>query len=76
MNTFVLQDELIWGAAWLSKATQEPKYWDYVVKNMATLGGSIFEFGWDSKHSGINILVSPVITRPHFSLLIIIREYF
>nr|TKS07144.1 korrigan [Populus alba] len=54
-------DELIWGAAWLSKATQEPKYWDYVVKNMATLGGSIFEFGWDSKHSGINILVSPKV---------------
>ncbi|KAG6746363.1 hypothetical protein POTOM_050903 [Populus tomentosa] len=57
-------DELIWGAAWLSKATQDPKYWDYVVKNMATLGGSIFEFGWDSKHSGINIFVSPIYFDP------------
>ncbi|CAK7337054.1 unnamed protein product [Dovyalis caffra] len=55
------KDELIWGAAWLSKATKDPKYWDYVVKNMATLGGSFSEFGWDSKHSGINILVSPAV---------------
>ena len=76
MNPFVLQDELVWGAAWLYKATRDPKFWVYVVKNVATLGGSMFEFGWDSKQSGINILVSPVITQLHFSLPITNREYF
>jgi endoglucanase len=59
----LLQDELIWGAAWLFKATREPKYGNYVVENIHILGNSIgyAEFGWDTKHAGINILVSKVI---------------
>ncbi|XP_062153698.1 endoglucanase 8-like isoform X1 [Alnus glutinosa] len=54
------QDELIWGAAWLFKATREPKYGNYVVENIHILGNSIgyAEFGWDTKHAGINVLVS------------------
>lgn len=32
-NQFSLQDELIWGAAWLCKATKSPKYWNYVKQN-------------------------------------------
>ncbi|KAF5731079.1 putative endo-1 4-beta-glucanase [Tripterygium wilfordii] len=67
------EDELIWGAAWLYKATRAPSYWLYVVDNIHNLensavkkvnsisystGGSFAEFGWDSKHAGINILVS------------------
>ncbi|KAF8379281.1 hypothetical protein HHK36_028714 [Tetracentron sinense] len=65
-------DELLWGAAWLHKATEEPYYWNYVVQNIHNLeknvvlnvdgtpyeGGSFAEFGWDAKHAGINILVS------------------
>ncbi|KAB1210845.1 Endoglucanase 4 [Morella rubra] len=57
------QDELLWGAAWLFKATKEPNYWNYVAENMHKLEnyfviGSCAEFGWDSKHAGINVLVS------------------
>ncbi|XP_021909357.1 endoglucanase 4-like [Carica papaya] len=56
------QDELIWGAGWLFKATKASSYWDYAVGNMQKLGvsgnGDSFEFGWDSKHAGINVLLS------------------
>lgn len=71
-----MQDELLWGAAWLYKATKIPQYWDYVKNNIQFLGptvvrningilvasltGDVTEFGWDSKHAGINILVSQV----------------
>ncbi|PQM42703.1 endoglucanase 8-like [Prunus yedoensis var. nudiflora] len=70
------EDELVWGAAWLFKATKQPIYRNYVVQNInkvessaavkyingvSYLGGSFAEFGWDSKHAGINVLVSKLI---------------
>ncbi|KAM7255596.1 hypothetical protein ACFE04_008494 [Oxalis oulophora] len=68
-------DELVWGAAWLYKATNEKQYFDYVKNNIQEIenymlekkllldsqendGGGYAEFGWDSKHAGINVLVS------------------
>ncbi|WJX61819.1 cellulase [Trifolium repens] len=68
-------DELIWGAAWLYKASNDENYWNFVKSNIQMIessdvvrnvngfkvliwGGSITEFGWDSKHGGINVLVS------------------
>ncbi|XVE63906.1 hypothetical protein DITRI_Ditri07aG0058700 [Diplodiscus trichospermus] len=58
-------DELIWGAAWLLKVTNEQMYWDYIQKNMPHLpkqvlrhvdGGlqavdTFSEFGWDAKYA-------------------------
>ncbi|TXG70713.1 hypothetical protein EZV62_005648 [Acer yangbiense] len=69
------EDELLWGAAWLFRATKATYYWNYVVKNIHNLeniitkningvsynGGSFAEFGWDSKHAGINVLVSRIM---------------
>ncbi|KAJ0098887.1 hypothetical protein Patl1_19914 [Pistacia atlantica] len=52
-------DELIWGAAWLYKATGSYNYWNYVVQNNQHLDN--YEFGWDSKHAGINVLVSGLV---------------
>ncbi|VAI72776.1 unnamed protein product [Triticum turgidum subsp. durum] len=54
------QDELLWGAAWLHKASRQRVYRDYIKKNEVALGASdsINEFGWDNKHAGINILIS------------------
>ncbi|KAJ9139999.1 hypothetical protein P3X46_030687 [Hevea brasiliensis] len=64
------EDELFWGAAWLYKATNDPKYWDYILRNISNsassfakrlnsvVGNSFAEFGWDSKDAGINVLVS------------------
>lgn len=62
-----LQDELLWAAAWLHKATKSSVYWDYLVQNMQNfkpqIEGSMLEFGWDAKHAGINVLVSKVLYK-------------
>ncbi|KAI5677811.1 hypothetical protein M9H77_08761 [Catharanthus roseus] len=54
------QDELLWGAAWLHKASRRREFREYIVKNEVVLraGETINEFGWDNKHAGINILIS------------------
>ncbi|XP_047341375.1 endoglucanase 8-like [Impatiens glandulifera] len=54
------QDELLWGAAWLHKASRQRRYREYIVKNEVILraGDTINEFGWDNKHAGINVLIS------------------
>ncbi|KAL5728183.1 cellulase [Ranunculus cassubicifolius] len=70
------QDELLWAAAWLQRATKSPMYWSYLVQNVHNLakitvkstetaglsgGGSFAEFGWDTKNAGINVLVSKLL---------------
>ncbi|XP_065870935.1 endoglucanase 8-like isoform X2 [Euphorbia lathyris] len=69
------EDELIWAAAWLYKATKKPSYMDYVLNNITNLekilvkdnngisnpGRSFAEFGWDNKNAGINVLVSRML---------------
>ncbi|XP_023532564.1 endoglucanase 8 [Cucurbita pepo subsp. pepo] len=54
------QDELLWGAAWLHKASRRRVYREYIFKNEVVLraGDTINEFGWDNKHAGINVLIS------------------
>ncbi|CAI9096049.1 OLC1v1032116C3 [Oldenlandia corymbosa var. corymbosa] len=54
------QDELLWGAAWLHKASRRREYREYIVRNEVVLraADTINEFGWDNKHAGINVLIS------------------
>ncbi|WCJ40899.1 glycosyl hydrolase 9B18 [Euphorbia peplus] len=54
------QDELLWGAAWLRRASGGDTYLTYLQNNGKTLGAdeNINEFGWDNKHAGLNVLVS------------------
>ncbi|KAI7979728.1 Endoglucanase 8, partial [Camellia lanceoleosa] len=57
-------DELLWGAAWLHKASRRREYREYIVKNEVILRArdTINEFGWDNKHTEINVLVFKVKT--------------
>ncbi|KAK7396912.1 hypothetical protein VNO78_18075 [Psophocarpus tetragonolobus] len=54
------QDELLWGATWLHKATKNPMYLNYIKVNGHTLGAADSDntFGWDNKHVGARILLS------------------
>ncbi|CAI0468352.1 unnamed protein product [Linum tenue] len=54
------QDELLWGAAWLHRATKNPTYLNYIQVNGQILGAAEFDntFGWDNKHVGARILLS------------------
>ncbi|KAI3446176.1 hypothetical protein Pfo_002841 [Paulownia fortunei] len=65
------QDELLWGAAWLRRASQDDSYLNYLQNNGKTLGAddNINEFGWDNKHAGLNVLVSKeVLENSMYSL--------
>ncbi|KAK4559062.1 hypothetical protein RGQ29_008346 [Quercus rubra] len=54
------QDELLWGAAWLHKATRNPAFLNYIQVNGELLGAADYDnfFGWDNKHVGARILLS------------------
>ncbi|GAB4829939.1 hypothetical protein Ancab_019585 [Ancistrocladus abbreviatus] len=54
------EDELLWGAAWLHKATRNPMYLSYIQRNGQVLGAdeADYTFGWDNKHVGARILLS------------------
>lgn len=54
------QDELLWGAAWLHRATKNPTFLQYIQVNGQTLGADEGDntFGWDNKHVGARILLS------------------
>ncbi|KAF3795731.1 Endoglucanase 17 [Nymphaea thermarum] len=54
------QDELLWGAAWLYKATKKPAYLKYIQVNGQILGAYEADnrFDWDNKHVGARILLS------------------
>lgn len=65
------QDELLWAAAWLYKATNNQYYLSYLGKNGDAFGGTgwdMTEFSWDVKYAGVQTLVAKVI----FLLLLII----
>uniref|UniRef100_A0A0V0IMN5 Endoglucanase n=1 Tax=Solanum chacoense TaxID=4108 RepID=A0A0V0IMN5_SOLCH len=54
-------DELLWGAAWLYKASNNQFYLNYLGRNGDALGGtgwSMTEFGWDVKYAGVQTLVA------------------
>ncbi|ONK56125.1 uncharacterized protein A4U43_C10F4380 [Asparagus officinalis] len=55
------EDELIWGAAWIYRASNSTWHWEYVARNILWLesskGAGVGEFGWDDKHAGIYVLL-------------------
>lgn len=58
-----MQDELLWAAAWLFRATKDEQYLKYVVDNAVNMGGTgwaVREFSWDKKYAGLQILLSKV----------------
>ncbi|KAL6533586.1 Endoglucanase [Orobanche hederae] len=58
------EDELLWAAAWLYKATKNTMYLDYLGDNGDNLGGTgwaMTEFGWDVKYAGVQTLVAQLL---------------
>ncbi|KAK9159108.1 hypothetical protein Scep_005682 [Stephania cephalantha] len=54
------QDELLWAAAWLHRATGNPTYLNY-LNSMAGNGGTRSEFSWDDKYVGAQVLISKLV---------------
>lgn len=57
-------DELLWGATWLYRATDNEHYMSYVVDMAHQLGGlswAMSEFSWDVKFAGVQLLASMLL---------------
>ncbi|KAI3927056.1 hypothetical protein MKW92_049551 [Papaver armeniacum] len=50
------KDELLWAASWLYKASNERRYFDYVMRNKPNT--TDIAFNWDDKGAGTNMLMS------------------
>ncbi|XP_024006226.1 endoglucanase 5 isoform X2 [Eutrema salsugineum] len=58
------EDELLWAAAWLHRATGDQYYLKYAVDNAGYMGGTgwgMKEFSWDNKYAGVQILLSKIL---------------
>ncbi|XVF10516.1 hypothetical protein REPUB_Repub07fG0189700 [Reevesia pubescens] len=51
------QDELLWSAAWLYKASGDEKYLSYVLSNQGW-SQAVSEFSWDNKFAGAQALLA------------------
>ncbi|KAH9329975.1 hypothetical protein KI387_002083, partial [Taxus chinensis] len=53
-------DELLWGAAWLQRASTNASYLNYIQANGHTLGAedNVNIFSWDDKHAGTRVLLA------------------
>ncbi|KAM3685656.1 hypothetical protein ACB098_11G137800 [Castanea mollissima] len=54
------EDELLWAAAWLHRATDEKTYLDFLGGSSNT-GGTRTVFSWDDKYVGAQVLVSKLV---------------
>ncbi|XP_010531477.1 PREDICTED: endoglucanase 24-like [Tarenaya hassleriana] len=65
------KDELLWGAAWLRRATGEESYLSYLESNREAFGdgSAILQFGWDNKLGGINVLVAKEVLEAKMTRL-------
>lgn len=65
-------DELLWGAIWLYRATDNEEYLKYVINKAYFFGGigwAMIEFSWDVKYAGLQIMASKVKLKPLISFL-------
>ncbi|KAJ4952006.1 hypothetical protein NE237_028838 [Protea cynaroides] len=53
-------DELLWGASWMYRASQNSSYLAYIQSNGLTLGADedVYSFSWDDKRAGTKVLLS------------------
>jgi hypothetical protein len=70
-----IQDELLWGASWLHKASLNGTYLAYIQSNGHTMGSDDddYSFSWDDKRPGTKILLSKVLL--YTDLLLHLHKY-
>lgn len=63
VSWFDKQDELLWGAAWLFRATHNRDYVDFLddALNSGGIGGTRTVFSWDDKYLGSQVVVAKVL---------------
>ncbi|CAK8681039.1 unnamed protein product [Clavelina lepadiformis] len=61
-------DELLWSAAWLYKASGLQRYLDAVESRYSSYGGSNLapEFSWDNKYPGVQVLMAQITDKQSY----------
>ncbi|XWS65745.1 hypothetical protein CRYUN_Cryun05aG0139600 [Craigia yunnanensis] len=54
------EDELLWAAAWLHRATNEQSYLDF-LSGTGNTGGTRTQFSWDDKYVGAQVLAAKLV---------------
>lgn len=73
------EDELLWAALWLYKATDKEDYLEYVINKANSFGGigwAITEFSWDVKFAGLQIIASKVTDTDSLCLIELFKKYY
>ncbi|XP_060212969.1 endoglucanase 12-like [Lycium barbarum] len=60
------EDELLWAAVWLLKATQDKRYLDYINDKSTSSGGTRSMFSWDDKYVGAQLLIAKDLLEKKF----------
>ncbi|KAI3458532.1 hypothetical protein Pfo_015195 [Paulownia fortunei] len=60
------EDELLWAAAWLARATNDNRYLDIITKSENS-GGTRKMFSWDDKYVGAQVLISKSVLEGKIS---------
>uniref|UniRef100_A0A0V0HTF6 Endoglucanase n=1 Tax=Solanum chacoense TaxID=4108 RepID=A0A0V0HTF6_SOLCH len=61
------EDELLWAAVWLYKATKDKSYLDYINEKSTSRGGTRLNFSWDDKYIGAQVLIAKDILENKFA---------
>ncbi|KAK1307268.1 Endoglucanase 11 [Acorus calamus] len=73
-------DELLWAALWLYRASGREEYLKYAIDNADSFGGvhwAVSEFSWDIKFAGVQILASQLLleNKHHRKYEDILKKY-
>ncbi|KAL3369261.1 hypothetical protein AABB24_009872 [Solanum stoloniferum] len=61
------EDELLWAAVWLYKATKDKSYLDYINEKSTSCGGTRLNFSWDDKYIGAQVLIAKDLLENKFA---------
>ncbi|CAN8318453.1 unnamed protein product [Cochlearia groenlandica] len=68
------EDELLWAAAWLHRATNDPSYLGYLTQ-ASNIGGPRTVFSWDDKFLGAQVLVAKLALEGKVKTIGKVAEY-
>ncbi|KAI3470893.1 hypothetical protein Pfo_027556 [Paulownia fortunei] len=60
------EDELLWAAAWLERATNDNTYLEFISRSTNS-GGTRKMFSWDDKYVGAQVLIAKSVLEGKFS---------
>nr|XP_043608590.1 endoglucanase CX-like [Erigeron canadensis] len=70
-------DELLWAAAWIHRASNDPSYMSYIQVNGHTDGSDDddFSFSWDDKRAGTKVLLAKAFLENKVNQFVLYKQH-